>query len=94
LPDALRSPLFEAYRKRQLFSANMIRPCPLIDAPDSLADIVAESGVKLTDRSKTDASQMAETLKPYASKWKDRTDRLWEQRRHARCASGSAEDTL
>ena len=35
LLDALRSPLFMAYRARQPFNQNHLRPCPLLDNPES-----------------------------------------------------------
>jgi len=50
LVDVLRSPLFKAFQKRQPFCENHLRPCPLIDNPQSLRDIVAECGAKPTHR--------------------------------------------
>ncbi|NLM49892.1 MAG: radical SAM protein, partial [Clostridiaceae bacterium] len=48
LLDALRSPLFMAYRKNQPFNKNMLRPCPLLDNPEFLAKMVKESKAKST----------------------------------------------
>jgi len=44
LEDVLRSPLFAAFQKRQPFCGDYLRPCPIIDVPSALRDIVAESG--------------------------------------------------
>jgi len=48
LVEVLQSPLFKAFQKRQPFCENHLRPCPLIDNPAALRDIVAESGAKPT----------------------------------------------
>jgi MoaA/NifB/PqqE/SkfB family radical SAM enzyme len=44
LLDVLKSPLFAAYQKRQPFCKNHLRPCPIIDNPEALKEIVKESG--------------------------------------------------
>lgn len=48
LVEVLRSPLFAAYQKRQPFHDNFLRPCPIIDVPEALREIVAESGARPT----------------------------------------------
>ncbi|MCX6645306.1 MAG: radical SAM protein [bacterium] len=50
LKEVLRSPLFHAFQKRQPFNENMLRPCPIIDNPQILRDIIAESGAKPTHK--------------------------------------------
>ena len=49
LLEALQSPLFMAYRKRQPFNVNPLRPCPLLDNPEALNAMVKESGAHSTD---------------------------------------------
>jgi MoaA/NifB/PqqE/SkfB family radical SAM enzyme len=49
LRDALAGPLFTAYKEGQPFNENPLRPCPLLDNPDRLIDIVRSSGAKSTD---------------------------------------------
>ncbi|MEA4933003.1 MAG: radical SAM protein, partial [Lawsonibacter sp.] len=49
LLDALRSPLFQAYRQEQPFHKNMLRPCPLLDNPGALSRMVEHAGAKSTD---------------------------------------------
>jgi len=44
LKEVLRNPLFRSFQKRQPFSDNLLAPCPIIDNPQQLRDIVAESG--------------------------------------------------
>ena len=48
LKEILQSPLFRAFQKRQPFNHNMLRPCPIIDNPQMLREIIAESGAKPT----------------------------------------------
>ena len=43
LLEALRSPLFKAYQQRQPFNKNHLRPCPLLDNPHSLKEVVRVS---------------------------------------------------
>ena len=43
LKEVLKNPLFTAYQKRQPFTENYFAPCPIIDVPKALRDIVAES---------------------------------------------------
>ncbi|HHY93468.1 MAG TPA: radical SAM protein [Firmicutes bacterium] len=48
LLEVLANPLFRAYQKRQPFHSNHLLPCPIIDNPQALRDIVAESGAHPT----------------------------------------------
>ncbi len=48
LRDILQSPLFAAYQKRQPFCNDHLRPCPIIDVPAALRDIVVECGARPT----------------------------------------------
>lgn len=48
LVQVLQSSLFAAYQKRQPFHENLLRPCPIIDIPRGLRDIVRESGARPT----------------------------------------------
>ncbi|QGP93302.1 Coenzyme PQQ synthesis protein E [Neomoorella glycerini] len=79
LREALRSPLMRAYQKRQPFNSNMLRPCPLIDNPQSLADIIAETGAINTQSHAVNAKVMADSLMDYASAWGKLADELWEK---------------
>lgn len=49
LLEAYRSPLFMEYRRNQPFNHDMLRPCPLLDNPARLAQMVKKSGAKSTD---------------------------------------------
>jgi len=47
--EALKSPLFMQYHDNQPFNKNHLRPCPLLDNPEYLANMVEKSGAKSTD---------------------------------------------
>ncbi len=48
LVEVLRSPIFQAYQKRQPFNDTHWAPCPIIDDPASLREIIVESGARPT----------------------------------------------
>jgi len=48
LLEVLKNPLFAAFQKRQPFNDNHLRPCPIIDVPQALREIVAETGARPT----------------------------------------------
>lgn len=90
LVDILHNPIFKAYQKRQPFSDNMLRPCPLIDAPEKLREIVAESGAKPTHEGADSVlyDVHAATLDRVAAAWKEKADEKWAQvNSHARITS-------
>jgi len=76
LKEALHTPLFKAYQKRQPFSTNVLRPCPLIDRPEALREIVAESGAKPTHpgADATIVGNEAGEMTRIAEAWKQRTE--------------------
>lgn len=80
LLDALRSPLFMAYRKKHPFNSNPLRPCPLLDNPEILASMVKESGAKSTDmEAPEDVDVLCAKTTPAARAWSEVADRLWEE---------------
>ena len=48
LKQALRQPIFEEYRKNQPFNHNHLRPCPCLDNPEKLRNMVNASKAKST----------------------------------------------
>jgi len=85
LLDALRSPLFMAYRAAQPFNENLLRPCPILDNPGELARLVEASGAVSTDPvGGEDASALCEKCRDVAEAWEPIADRLWENPRDPR----------
>jgi MoaA/NifB/PqqE/SkfB family radical SAM enzyme len=78
LLDALRSPLFREYAARQPFNTNHLRPCPLLDNPEALAEMVKASGAYSTQPiDKEDVDQLTAKCIPAASRWAPVSEKLW-----------------
>ena len=78
LLDALRGPLFMAYHDNQPFNDNMLRPCPMLENPEKLRQMVENTGAPSTDyQSPESADHLCDKTTPYAENWKDTADRLW-----------------
>ena len=81
LLDALKSPIFQAYHDNQPFNKNMLRPCPMLENPEILRKLVAETGAKSTDlQSPESAEHLCGKCDKYAACWKERADQLWDER--------------
>lgn len=78
LLDALRSPLFMAYHDGQPWNENHLRPCPLLDNPEKLAEAVDKSGAHSTDlESPEDVHDLTNKCVQVSEKWAIAADRLW-----------------
>lgn len=79
LLEALQSPLFMAYHDGQPFNDNMLRPCPMLENPTLLRDIVATSGASSTDiLEKESVEHLCSKCDHYAKEWKPVADELWD----------------
>ncbi|MBC7324176.1 MAG: radical SAM protein, partial [Moorella sp. (in: Bacteria)] len=57
---------------------NLRRPCPLIDNPEMLREIVEEAGARSTQlHDKETAAEFAAKLAPYARAWGEVADQIW-----------------
>ena len=82
LLDALRSPLFMAYHNNQPFNDNMLRPCPMLENPEKLRKIIAETGAPSTDlQSPESAEHLCSKCDKYAAAWKTAADELWNEKK-------------
>lgn len=80
LKEALGSPLMKAYQKRQPFNCNPMRPCPIIDNPKMLRDIIEESKAMPTQQNVDETpAEFAEKLEPYSKKWGEIADKMWDE---------------
>ena len=78
LLDALRSPLFMAYHDGQPFNDNLLRPCPILDNPGRLAEMVRASGARSTDlEAPEDAGSLCDKCADEALAWAPVADGLW-----------------
>ncbi len=82
LLEIMQSPLFMAYHDRQPFCDNMLRPCPMLENPDKLREIVEISGAWSTDmKSPETADHLCSKCDSYACCWAPKADELWEERK-------------
>ena len=78
LLEAMQSPLFMQYHDHQPVNENMLRPCPLLDNPEILTEIVERSGAKSTDFiSPEDVHELCAKCVAASQKWAATADRLW-----------------
>lgn len=82
LKDVLKNPLFTAYQKGQPFTDNMLCPCPIIDKPDALRQIVQETGAYPTHEGAETvlSGEIASFLDQRAAAWKEVADPIWNSR--------------
>ncbi|ACB84554.1 radical SAM protein [Natranaerobius thermophilus] len=78
LKEILQTPIFKSYQKRQPFDENYLRPCPLIDVPDALREIVDETGATSTDSGSDTilTGKEAEEMDKVATSWKKAADEI------------------
>jgi MoaA/NifB/PqqE/SkfB family radical SAM enzyme len=80
LLEALKQPLFKAYHDNQAFNENMLRPCPMLENPEYLEKMVAQSGAKSTDLASLESVEhLCSKCKEYAKEWAPVADELWEE---------------
>ena len=80
LAECLQQPLFKAYQAGQPFNDNMLRPCPMLENPEKLRQIVKESGAKSTDMTDPEnVEHLCAKCDDYAKEWAPVADRLWEE---------------
>lgn len=85
LLDAYCKPLFRAYHDNQPFNGNMLRPCPVLDNPGRLTDMVDASGARSTDvMAPEQAREYCDRCIDKAKKWAPVADELWRA-----CGKGS-----
>ena len=78
LLDCLRGPIFMAYHDGQPFNENMLRPCPMLENPDKLRQMVTATGAHSTDlQSPESVEHLCGKCDHYASCWTPAADALW-----------------
>ena len=81
--EGLHSPLFMAYYHNQPFNDNHLRPCPMLENPDCLRKIIADTGAQSTDLiQKEDVNTLCSKCDKFAAEWKPIADNLWQTMTH------------
>ncbi len=79
LLECLQGPVFMAYHDGQPFNENMLRPCPMLENPEKLRKIIAETGAHSTDmQSPESVEHLCAKCDAYAKNWVGTADKLWE----------------
>jgi MoaA/NifB/PqqE/SkfB family radical SAM enzyme len=92
LLEALQSPLFMAYKNGQPFNSNLLRPCPLLDNPDALVEMVEQSGALSTDlQNPEDVHVLSAKCRDAAEVWGHTADELWQCAGHCGVCQGRSQ---
>ncbi|MBQ6602181.1 MAG: radical SAM protein [Eubacterium sp.] len=80
LLDVLRSPLFQAYHDNQPFNHNHLRPCPMLENPEKIEQLVKETGAVNTDyQNQEEVEELTAKTHPYADRWAPVAEELWKE---------------
>ena len=80
LLECLQQPVFQAYREHYPWNQNMLRPCPMLENPEILPQIVHAADANSTEyTSPEDVDHLCGRTKAYADSWKDKADRIWNE---------------
>ena len=83
LLEALKRPLFQAYYHNQPFNDNHLRPCPMLENPDCLRKIIAETGAESTDLIEPESAEtLCSRCDKFAAAWKPVAEDLWNSTKH------------
>ena len=64
-----------------LFNENHLRPCPMLENPEMLRQMIAESGARSTDlQSPESAEHLCAKCASYAESWKQTAEKLWNEK--------------
>lgn len=78
LLEALRSPIFMDYHDGQPFNDNMLRPCPMLENPELLSEMVRKTGANSTDpQAPESAEELCARTAEYAKRWPPVAEQLW-----------------
>ena len=81
--EILQSPLFMAYHDGQPFNKNHLRPCPMLENPELLEEMVHRTGAHSTDlESPEPVEHLCAKCKEYAQRWKPSADDIWSHEKH------------
>lgn len=78
LLEALKSPMMMSYYENQPFNKNMLRPCPMLENPGQLREMVKKANAKSTDlESPESVDHLCDKCVSYAKNWTPTAEDLW-----------------
>ncbi len=79
LLECLQSPVFMAYHDGQPFNENHLRPCPMLENPEKLREMIHRTGAVSTDlQSPESVDHLCDKCVEYADNWAPMAERLWK----------------
>ena len=83
LLEILQSPLFMAYHDGQPFNHNHLRPCPMLENPDLIVEMVHKTKAKSTNLESIESVEhLTDKCRDYAETWKPDAEEIWESQEH------------
>ncbi len=83
LLEGLQSPLFMAYYHNQPFNDNHLRPCPMLENPEFIRQMVNQTKAASTDLvEKESVEELTAKTEKFAEEWKPVAEKLWSERKH------------
>jgi len=81
--EILKSPLFMAYHEGQPFNRNHLRPCPMLENPDLLREMVKATGAHQTNQESAESvDHLCAKCDDYAAKWAPAAKEVWSEETH------------
>lgn len=81
--EMLQSPLFMAYHEGQPFNRNHLRPCPMLENPQLLRQMVKKTGAHQTNlESPESADHLCAKCDDYAKAWAPVAAEIWKSEKH------------
>lgn len=85
--EMLQSPLFMAYHEGQPFNRNHLRPCPMLENPKLLREMVEKTGAHGTnEEAEETAEQLCDKCDDYAAAWQPYAEKIWAEETHKKPA--------
>ena len=82
LLECLQQPIFKAYRRHYPWNENHLMPCPMLENPQILPQMVHEADAPSTDYvAPESADSLCARTTPYAEAWAPEAAELWEEAR-------------
>lgn len=81
--EALNKPLFMAYRKGQPFNDNHLMPCPMLENPHILREMINKTGAKSTDLVyKESVEELCAKCDDFSKAWAPVAKEIWDNNPH------------
>lgn len=76
--ECLQQPIFQQYRARWPFTDNLLEPCPMLENPEILPEMVHAANAPCTDHAQPESVEdLCARTTPYAQAWDSKATELW-----------------